>query len=85
VTLTTVAGVAFYAVAPPITVAVTVFVTGTPHGGSSVGTYAGSTFYLKESSTPATAQLIVLYFDIGATPTGPGAVNSVSVIITAQT
>jgi len=76
VTLTTVANTAF-----PATVAVTVYVTGTPVG-LSAATFSGPTAYFTDT-TGNTAQLIVLDFDIGTITSGPGSVTSVSVIATA--
>jgi hypothetical protein len=70
---------------PASTVALTVFVTGTPFGLSE-GTYAGPTTYFTELGTsptpPSTPVNIVLDFDIGTTAHGPGGVASVSVIAT---
>jgi hypothetical protein len=70
---------------PTHTVALTVYVTGTPPGGTE-GTYVGPTSYFTETGTTPTAPLapenIVLFFDIGTTVTGPGAVSSVSVVAT---
>ncbi len=70
---------------PASTVALTVFLTGTPVGLSE-GTYAGPTSYFSElgatPTPPSTAVNIVLDFDIGTTVHGPGGVASVSVIAT---
>jgi len=67
----------------PGTVALTVYVSGTPIGGS-FSTFVGPTLYFSESALPSATETVVLDFDIGATPTGPGAVTSVSVIGTAS-
>lgn len=76
VTLTTVRGTAF-----PATVALTVYVTGTPIGGSGLTTFAGPTAYFTDTA-PLVTTYIVLDFDIGTSGTGPGAVSSVSVVAT---
>jgi hypothetical protein len=76
ITLTTVKGTAF-----PSTVALTVYVTGTPLGGSTA-TYTGPTSYFTETAPPTTAETIVLEFAVGVQPNGPGAVTSISVIAT---
>jgi hypothetical protein len=63
---------------PVDTVALTTYVT-----GPVLGTLVGPTLYFTElNSFPATAQKIVLYFDIGNTASGPRVVTSVSVIAT---
>jgi hypothetical protein len=66
-------------------VSLTVYVTGTPVGHSE-GTFVGPTSYFFENGPPPTAPTatedIVLFFDIGTTVTGPGAVTSVSVVAT---
>ena len=81
VTLTTVALTTFTAsVHYPVVVLLTVSVTATPVGGTQ-GTYSGQAFYLQQTGSPS-VENVVLDFDIGATPTGPGAVTSVSVVIT---
>lgn len=81
VTLTTVTGTSFTgATTYPVNVTLTVYVTGTPVGGVQ-GTYVGPTFYFIEAASP-TASNVVLDFDIGATPAGPGTVTSVSVLAT---
>jgi hypothetical protein len=80
VTLTTVAGTALFGSTYPVTVGLTVYVTGTPVLGSA-STYAGPAFYFEETASP-TANHIVLDFDIGIASTGPGAVTSVSVVAT---
>jgi len=86
VSLTTVAGTAFYASGTfPITVALTVYVTGTPVNGPDngiFGTYTGPTFYLTETAAPVNAENVVLDFDVGLSSTGPGGVTSVSVVVT---
>lgn len=75
-----------FAFPAPGTVAITVYVSGTPIGGS-FSTFVGPTCYFTEGSTPtapSTPMTILLDFDVGVTPTGPGAVTSVSVIATAS-
>jgi hypothetical protein len=64
----------------PVVVSLTVYVTGTPIGGT-FGTYAGSPFYFKETATN-TAAYIALDFDIGTSEPAVaiGSVTSVSVI-----
>ena len=84
VNLTTVAGTAF-PVLSPSAIAVTLYVTGTPNTGPSSGTqgtYTGLTFYFSETAAPLTAQTISFDFDVGVIPGGPGAVTSVSVLVT---
>jgi len=65
---------------PTGAVELTVFVTGTPFGGSTAGTYAGPILYFTEGLPPGAAENIVLDFDVGAA--APGTVTSVSVIAT---
>jgi hypothetical protein len=67
-------------VALPGTVALTLYVTGTPVGGSSAVTVTGATFYFLETVVPSSPQTILLDFDIGTILTGPGAVTTVSVL-----
>lgn len=70
-------------IAFPGTVALTMYVTGTPFGASVPGTFTGPTSYFAESTGhPSVAENIVLVFDIGTISHGPGAVTSVSVIAT---
>ncbi len=61
------------------TVSLTLYVTGTPIGGSA-GTYVGTTFYYTQSSPTNSAQTIVVYFDIGTAISGPGIVGTVTLI-----
>jgi len=75
-----------FAFPTPGTVAITVYVSGTPFGGT-FSTFVGPTAYFTEgnpATAPSTTTNILLDFDIGVTPTGPGAVSSVSVIVTAS-
>jgi hypothetical protein len=74
VNLTTVANTAFVG-----TVTLTVYVTGTPVGGA-LQTFAGVPFHYTQTSGTNSAQSIIIYFDIGAVATGPGVVDTVSVI-----
>jgi len=74
--LTTVASTAFPGAG---TVALTVYVTGTPVGGSAA-TFSGTTFYYSQASSRNTAQTIVIDFDIGTASSGPGTVATVTVI-----
>ncbi len=74
VSITTVANTAFVG-----TVSLTLYVTGTPVGGSA-GTYVGTTFFYTQTSATNTAQPIVIYFDIGTAISGPGVVGTVTVI-----
>ena len=69
---------------PTDIVALTVYVTGIPVG-STQGTFVGPTCYFVEFGQPTTAENIVLDFDVGSTPTGPGAVTAVSVLATTAT
>jgi hypothetical protein len=61
----------------PVIVSLTVFVTGTPFGGSTPATYAGSPIYFTETATN-TAAYIALDFDVGTI--APGSVSAVNVI-----
>jgi len=74
VTITTDAGVAFVG-----TVTLTLYVSGTPVGGS-YATFTGTSFYYTQVSTGNSAQDIVIDFDTGTATSGPGAVATVSVI-----
>jgi hypothetical protein len=56
------------------------FVTGTPAGGSSQVTVVSGSFYYTEPAAPATAYTITLDFDVGSISSGPGTVNTVTVI-----
>jgi len=78
ITLTTIVGTPF----PNTAISLTVYLTGTPVGSHSPSTYVGPTCYFYESVTPATAETITLFFDIGTEANGPGSVTSVSVIAT---
>jgi len=82
VNLTTLAATPFFGTAYPVTVSLTVAVTGTPFGGTQ-GTYQGPTIWFTEVG-PLTnsAESIALLFDIGQIQNGPGSVTSVSVIAT---
>jgi hypothetical protein len=80
VNLTTVLNTPFYGSTYPVTVSLTLFVTGTPAGGSA-GTYAGTVLYFTETGAN-TAVVISLDFDTGVFPHGPGAVTSISVLAT---
>jgi hypothetical protein len=67
---------------PAGTVALTVYVTGAPFGGTA-STFTGTTSYFNEPlGHPTAPEFIVLDFDTGTPPNGPGAVKSVSVIAT---
>jgi len=74
VTLHTDAGVAFVG-----TVTLTLYVTGTPVGGTSA-TFTGMSFYYTQTLTSNTQQPIVIDFDIGSHLSGPGAVATVTLI-----
>jgi hypothetical protein len=74
VNLTTIASTQF-----PGTVQLTLFVTGTPAGGSGTTTVATSSFYFTESAAPSSPTTITLDFDVGTSTTGPGTVTSVTV------
>lgn len=83
VNLTTTALEPFFGSAFPVTVSLTVAVTGTPNGGG-LGTYEGPTIWFTESGTGGnSAEHIALLFDIGSITTGPGTVTSVSVLAAA--
>lgn len=69
-------------VATPASFSLTLYVTGTPAGGSSPVTVTGTTFYFTESSVPSASESILLDFDIGTVNSGPGAVTTVSVLAT---
>jgi hypothetical protein len=73
-----------FGAAPTSAVQLTLYVTGTPVGGT-FGTVAGVTCYFTESALPSTNEILTLDFDIGATPAGPGSVTAVSVIATTAT
>ncbi len=78
VNLTTIIGTQFPGATH--TVKLTLFVTGTPVGGSSI-TVATVSFYFQESSgAPTAAVTISLDFDVGTVATGPGLVEYVTVI-----
>lgn len=76
VIFTTTAGTAFPGTGE---IQMTVYVSGTPVGGSAT-TVAGTTFYYSQTSTSNTAQTITIDFDIGTSSSGPGAVSTVTVI-----
>jgi hypothetical protein len=60
-------------------VKLTLFVTGTPAGGSSE-TVASASLYYTESVVPGTAYVVTLDFDVGSISTGPGLIQTVTVI-----
>jgi hypothetical protein len=62
------------------TVKLTMFVTGTPAGGSGTSTVASASFYFSESAAPTFTTTITLDFDLGNVTTGPGTVTGVTVI-----
>ena len=66
-----------------MTVSLTVYVTGTPVGGSTPVTVAGIPFFYTQTSGTNSPQPIVIAFDVGTASSGPGAVATVSVIATA--
>ena len=81
VNLTTLAGLNFTGGTHfPVIVSLTMYVTGTPVGGT-LGTYAGSPVYFTETATN-TAAYIALDFDIGTSEpvTAIGSVTSISVV-----
>ena len=71
---------------PGVPVSLTVYVTGTPAGGGSSGTFVGTTEYFTEgvAGAPPLGAYILVNFDIGSSVTGPGAVTSVSIVATAN-
>jgi hypothetical protein len=74
VNLTTIASVQF-----PGTVQLTMFVTGTPAGGSGSSTVATASFYFTESAAPSASTTITLDFDVGTSSSGPGTVTGLTV------
>jgi len=85
ITLTTVLNTLFYGVTAPVTVGLTVYLTGAPPPGiATPATYAGPAFYVQETASPGASNVvhIVLDFDVGTDSSGPGLVSSISVVAT---
>ena len=61
------------------TVTLTIYVSGSPVGGS-FATFTGTSFYYTQTSTTNAVHSIVIDFDIGTESSGPGAVATVTVI-----
>ena len=76
VNLTTVAGTAFVG-----TLTLTVYATGTPVGGS-LTTVAGIPFDYTQISSSNSPTTISILFDVGSASSGPGTVQTISVIAT---